>query len=81
MLKDFNLLEIFWDYDIIVTIDMPSLGYYPALGLYLAGQSRYISAHGCVGLFLTLSIQSMIVPNASNLFNRFYLDFNEGNDG
>ena len=39
MLKDFNLLEIFWDYDIIVTIDMPSLGYYPALGLYSAGQS------------------------------------------
>ena len=39
MLKDFNLLEIFWDYDIIVTIDMPYLGYYPALGLYSAGQS------------------------------------------
>ena len=38
MLKDFNLLEIFWDYDII-TIDMPSLGFYPALGLYSAGQS------------------------------------------
>ena len=38
MLKDFNLPEIFWDYD-IVTIDMPSLGYYPALGLYSAGQS------------------------------------------
>ena len=39
MLEDFNLLEIFWDYDIIVTIDMPSLGYYPALGLYSAGKS------------------------------------------
>ena len=33
------MLDIFWDYDIIVTIDMPSLGYYPALGLYSAGQS------------------------------------------
>ena len=39
MLKAFILLEIFYDYDIIVTIDMPSLGYYPALGLYSAGQS------------------------------------------
>ena len=28
-----------YDYDIIVTIDMPSLGYYPALGLYSAGKS------------------------------------------
>ena len=37
MLNAFNLLEIFWDYDIIVTIDI--LGYYPALGLYSAGQS------------------------------------------
>ena len=37
--KAFNLLEIFWDYDIIVTIDMPSLGYYSALGLYSAGKS------------------------------------------
>ena len=27
-------------YDIIVTIYMPSLGYYPALGLYSAGKSR-----------------------------------------
>ena len=42
MLEDFNLLEIFWDYDIIVTIDMPSLGYYPALGLYSAGKSTCI---------------------------------------
>ena len=33
------LLGIFWDYDIIVAIDMPSLGYYPALGLYSAGKS------------------------------------------
>ena len=41
MLKAFNLLEIFWDYDIIVTITMPSLGYYHALGLYSAGQSTY----------------------------------------
>ena len=40
MLEDFNLLEIFWDYDIIVTIYMPSLGYYPALGLYSAGKSK-----------------------------------------
>ena len=39
MLKALNLLEIFRDYDIIVTIDMPSLGYYSALGLYSAGQS------------------------------------------
>ena len=39
MLKAFNLLDIFLDYDIIVTIDMPSLGYYPDLGLYSAGQS------------------------------------------
>ena len=39
MLKDFNLLEIFWDYDIIVTIHMPSLGYYPTLGLHSAGKS------------------------------------------
>ena len=39
MLKAFNLLEIFWDYDIVVTIDMPSLGYYSALGLYSAGKS------------------------------------------
>ena len=39
MLKAFNLHEIFWDYDIIVTIDMPSLGYYSALGLYSAGKS------------------------------------------
>jgi len=39
VLKAFNLLEIYWDYDIIVTIDMPSLGYYPALGLYSAGKS------------------------------------------
>ena len=38
MLKDFNLLEIFWGYDIIVTLDMPSLGYYAALGLYSAGK-------------------------------------------
>ena len=45
MLKDFNLLEIFWDYDIIVTIDMPSLGYYPALGLYSAGKSMYFLLH------------------------------------
>ena len=36
MLKAFNLLDIFWDYDIIVTTDLPSLGYYPALGLYSA---------------------------------------------
>ena len=43
MLKAFNLLEIFWDYDIIVTIDMPSLGYYPALGLYSAGQSMLVN--------------------------------------
>ena len=33
MLKAINLLEIHWDYDIIVIIDMPSLGYYPAMGL------------------------------------------------
>ena len=39
MLKDYNLLEIFWDY-YIVTIDMSSLGYYPAVGLYSAGQSK-----------------------------------------
>ena len=41
MLKAFNLLEFFLDYDIIVTITMPSLGYYHALGLYSAGQSTY----------------------------------------
>ena len=40
VLKAFSLLEIFWDYDIIVTKDMPSLGYYSALGLYSAGKSR-----------------------------------------
>ena len=51
MLKDFNLLEIFWGYDIIVTIDMPSLGYYPALGLYSAGQSTSTIVQG-VGLML-----------------------------
>ena len=39
MLEDFNLLEIFWDYDIIVTIDMPTLGYYSALGFYSAGKN------------------------------------------
>ena len=38
--KAFNLLELFWDHDIIVTIDMPSLGYYPAQDLYSAGQSN-----------------------------------------
>ena len=42
MLKAFNLLKILWDYDIIVTIDMPSLGNYPALGLYSAGQSMKV---------------------------------------
>ena len=42
MLKDINLLEIFWDCDIIVTIDMPSLAYYPALGLYSAVQSTHL---------------------------------------
>ena len=40
MLKAFNLLEISWDYDIIVTIDMPSLGYYPALGFQGIQQVR-----------------------------------------
>ena len=42
VLKAFNLHEIFWDYDIIVTIDMPSLGYYSALCLYSAGKSKYM---------------------------------------
>ena len=45
MLKAFNLLEIFWDYDIIVTIDMPSLGYFPVLGLYSAGKSTVLFCH------------------------------------
>ena len=42
MLKAFNLLEILWDYGIIVTIDMPSLGYYSALSLYSAGKSTLV---------------------------------------
>ena len=38
-------------YDIIVTIYMPSLGYYPALGLYSAGKSNSISPWRTVFLF------------------------------
>jgi len=45
VLKAFNLLEIFWDYDIIVTTDMPFLGYYPALGLYSAGKSKFLTLY------------------------------------
>ena len=65
MLKAFNLLDIFWDYDIIVTIDMPSLGYYSALGLYSAGKSTLV-----ILLIKYLNLQRLVQRSGPNVGTR-----------
>ena len=69
MPKPFNLLEIFWDYDIIVTIDMPSLGYYPALGLYSAGQSRHFQT---TDMWLSTDFQHQKRHDAKSQEDRYF---------
>ena len=70
MLKAFNLLEILWDYDIIVTIDMPSLVYYSAL--YSAGKSKQKNLNhgylvGVMGCGSTSSSQNITFIEQSSI--------------